>query len=227
MSTIEIAPQKQKEYNDHNVRKQDHGDAASERSLSHYRDYRMDPFSERGAKIKDKELLSDALTDDGSVSGDLFRLTPDELEDVADAILEDNPDEYQLPVLLQASQDILDRITNDEDEAEVTKLLNQYHALEADRNALIDAQEYADMETEAELVSKIQALDARAEQIEEKVMDILQYQDTFATEAELGLKSKSDIRKEMARRVTLDVEYDDDDNGDSDYSIPVRIRSRL
>lgn len=51
--------------------------------------------------------------------------------------------------------------------------------------------------------------------------------DRLLTEAELGVRSKHDIRNEMARRVTLDVDYEDDDNGDSDYNIPVHIRNRL
>jgi hypothetical protein len=53
------------------------------------------------------------------------------------------------------------------------------------------------------------------------------YQDFFPSEAELGVKSKHEIQREMGRRVTLDVAYEDDDNGDSDYHVPVRIKNRL
>lgn len=51
--------------------------------------------------------------------------------------------------------------------------------------------------------------------------------DPFATEAQLGLKSKHEIARAMARRVTLDVDFDDDDDGDSDYAVPVHIKNRL
>lgn len=52
-------------------------------------------------------------------------------------------------------------------------------------------------------------------------------EDRFATEADFGIKSKYEIARAMARRVTLDVAYDEDDNGDDDYAVPVHIKNRL
>ena len=51
--------------------------------------------------------------------------------------------------------------------------------------------------------------------------------DGFLTEADLGLKSRHEITKKMARRVTLDPEFGYDDDDDSDLDSPIRIRYRL
>ena len=49
----------------------------------------------------------------------------------------------------------------------------------------------------------------------------------FITEAELGLRDKHEIKNEMAKRVMLDHEHDQDDRGDSDFNSPIRIKNRL
>ena len=51
--------------------------------------------------------------------------------------------------------------------------------------------------------------------------------DGFLTEADFGIKSKWEIRREMARRVTLDADYDQDDTGDNDLESPMNVRNRL
>ena len=61
----------------------------------------------------------------------------------------------------------------------------------------------------------------------EDELDAIEEKDRFYTEAELGLKSKHEIRKHLARSATIDVEFDGDDTGDSTYNIPVRIKNRL
>lgn len=152
-------------------------------------------------------------------------MNPDQLEAAADAILGET--KVELPDILKASQDILDKMTSDEDEAAVADLLDEYHALYFDRINLLDEREIADDETAAELWAKAESLAERCEEIEAEIMDTLTYQDGFATEAELGLDSKRDIRKKMARRVTLDVAYDeDDDDGDDTYHVPVHFTTR-
>ncbi len=210
--------------------RQDHGDAASERDLQKRRDGREDPYDLRGFKKEVNEHLQEGLSNEGGVSGDLFRLSafdmnPDQLEAAADAILGETKPE--VPVLLKASQDILDRITNDVDEATVADLLDEYRQLVVDRLDILDAREVADNETAAKLWAEAEKLAERGEEIEDEIMETLTYQDGFATPAELGLKSNHEIRQEMARRSTIDVAYDEDDNGDSDYDVPVRIHNTL
>lgn len=56
--------------------------------------------------------------------------------------------------------------------------------------------------------------------------DTLHDHEPFPTEGQLGLDSKHDIKKAMARRVTLDP-GEDDDHGDSDFNSHIRIRNRL
>lgn len=210
--------------------RQDHGDAAAERDLQKYRDERADPYDLRGAKKEIEEHLREGLSNEGGMSEDLFNISafdmnPDQLEAAADAILGET--KVELPDILKASQDILDKMTSDEDEAAVADLLDEYHALYFDRINLLDEREIADDETAAELWAKAESLAERCEEIEAEIMDTLTYQDGFATEAELGLDSKRDIRKKMARRVTLDVAYDeDDDDGDDTYHVPVHFTTR-
>lgn len=91
-------------------------------------------------------------------------------------------------------------------------------------DALAEAQAYDDM-TPEQLEAEADTLLAEAP--EDGVDDTYTIPDTFPTEAEFGLKSKHEIGREMARRVTLDVSYDEDDNGDSDYTVPVHIKNRL
>lgn len=50
-------------------------------------------------------------------------------------------------------------------------------------------------------------------------------EDPFATENEIGLKSREQIKGALARQATLDS-YEDDDFGDSDYNSPMRITNR-
>ncbi len=64
--------------------------------------------------------------------------------------------------------------------------------------------------------------------VEEDDDDVIDYDnDGFLTEADFGIKSKHEIGREMARRVTLDPDYDEDDTGDNDYTSPIHIRNRL
>lgn len=63
------------------------------------------------------------------------------------------------------------------------------------------------------------------EDTEEDVIEV--NHDDFLTEADLGIRSKREIQKQMARRVTLDPDFDFDDIGDDDYNLPVRIKARL
>lgn len=218
MSLIDIAPQKPKEYDN---RKQDHGDAAMERELAKRRDDRADPYDLRGRKRKDEEHLRTELAH----RDDFTDITPEALEAAADEILGESHTEE--PALLKASQDILSKITNPSDEAVVGDLLDEYRSLIAERLELLEDIETVDAETATDRALQARAIEDRAEAIEEEIMETLSYQDGFPTEAELGLKSKREIGKEMARRVTLDIAYDEDDTGDSDYSVPVHIKNRL
>ncbi len=83
----------------------------------------------------------------------------------------------------------------------------------------------AELEAEADDMLKEYSTGATTAEVSDD--EYTHYQDFFPTEAELGVKSKHEIGREMARRVTLDVDYEDDDTGDSDYHIPVRIKNRL
>ena len=209
--------------------RQDHGDAAAERELRHRRDDRADPYDLRGFKKEVNEHLQEGLANEGGVSDDLFNISafdmnPDQLEAAADAILGEV--KVEVPDILKASKDILERMTNDEDEATVTDLLDEYQSIYLERIDLLDERDIADDETAAELWKKAEAIAERCEEIEDEIMETLTYQDGCATEAELGLDSKHDIRKKMARRVTLDVAYEEDDSGDGDYHIPVHITTR-
>jgi len=47
----------------------------------------------------------------------------------------------------------------------------------------------------------------------------------FPTEAELGKRTRHEIKQAMARRsVAIDVDYADDDHGDNDYGSPIHVR---
>jgi hypothetical protein len=58
--------------------------------------------------------------------------------------------------------------------------------------------------------------------------DIESYLDEFPSEAEVEQLSKKRIREMLARRATLDSEYDDeDDHGDNYYGSAIIIKNRL
>ena len=81
MSTIEVTPQKQKEYDG---RKQDHGDAASQKG--HFKDRYEASFDRRAAEKKLDEQLHLSLDE----AVDLHKwVTAEELEAAADAILDE------------------------------------------------------------------------------------------------------------------------------------------
>ena len=94
--------------------------------------------------------------------------------------------------------------------------------LEAEADKLLGESEVAyssEIPKDQELVDVIHELDPDA--------PIDYDNDGFLTEADFGIKSKWEIGREMARRVTLDSDYDHDDNGDSDYMSPIRIKNKL
>lgn len=84
-------------------------------------------------------------------------------------------------------------------------------ALEAEANRLLD-------ESTFKLPSLIEEGDA---------IDFVENVDSFATETEYDLKSKKQIRDRLARQATLDIDYDKDDNGDSDYGSAIHVKNRL
>ncbi len=47
----------------------------------------------------------------------------------------------------------------------------------------------------------------------------------YPTEVDLGIPTRQEIRRRMARRVTLDV-FDDDDDGDDGFAVPVHINRK-
>lgn len=159
MSLTELAPQKSKEYNDHNIRKQDHGTAAEQKAL------RQSPYGEERRESTRKKAEAEHLNLHLS-EADYALLTDTQRDTIADTLLDDEPDWAN--ELVYSSEG---------------------HMVEDD--SYIDP---ADL--------------------------------YYPTEAELGLKTRHEIGKEMARRVTLDVAYDEDDRGDSDYSVPVHINNR-
>lgn len=84
------------------------------------------------------------------------------------------------------------------------------------KDAYDNNEEYEDDDTDEELNSVFD-IDA---------FDVDNTDDRFITPEDLGLKSRREIGKLMARRVTLDPEFDrEDDEGDSDYPSPLRIHN--
>lgn len=160
--TIETAPQKQKEYNDHNVRKQDHGGRQS------------GPRQSPNSEARNEKLRAQADRDHIQVELGQFSLGDTEYARLTDAQRD------------AITDSMLDGLVPDE-----LVYSSDEHLKELDDSDLEPAELY------------------------------------YPSEAELGLKSRREIGQEMARRVTLDVDYEDDDNGDSDYNVPVRIRNRL
>ena len=162
--------------------RQDHGTAAQRHGHDYDRWIKEveGEYDSRGLALKDKELISEAYSDDGSVSPDLFDISAfdmnaDQLEAAADAILGE-PSQYSTHT------------------PETPTSYEEYTG-------------YFDEYTEDEL-------------------DAFEARDAFLTEADFGIRSKHEIGREMARRVTLDVAYDEDDNGDGDFHIPVHITTR-
>lgn len=101
MSIIEIAPQKEKTYDN---RKQDHGDAASRRG--HYKDLYEESFDQRGRKKRDAESLKAAFQDDMSEIDDFYQpTTPAQLEAEADKILANKPEETATEIVVDYEED--------------------------------------------------------------------------------------------------------------------------
>ncbi len=179
MSTIEIAPQKSKEFSN---RKQDHGDAAEQRGHRWVRLYKNEVKDGLYADIKsekDTEHLKSAL-DDTSVdyAAMSFAKRSAALEAAANKILNDNDSELVYSTMA----------TPDQEQP--------------------DIEDYTSV-------------------IEDDLREGVNLKTTGFTEADFGVKSKHEIGREMARRVQIDVAFEDDDNGDSDYGSPIRVKNRL
>jgi hypothetical protein len=223
MTLIETKIQKSKEFN---PQKQDHGDAAEQQGhLKH------SPFyEERTRQKRDKkyaEHFQVELNDDGTIHESMTVAQREaQLEAEADKLLGITTEKG--PALLKASDELLRSVVDTAQEGEVADLLDQYEALHTERAQLLDTLMDDDTLSAIDTQAKIKAIEIQLESIEGEVIDTVQYaQDNFATEAELGIKTKHEFVRAMARRVTQDVSYEDDDDGDSDYHVPVRIKNRL
>jgi len=213
MSLIEQTP---KTYNN---RKQDHGDAAEKRG--HYDDsWYKEMHHERVAKVEDKEF-NDAILD---LNVD-YTSTPAELETAADTILGETAKDFESSAFLKASDEILKAIDDTDDES-MTEIVDEYRSVYVERQELLASIDDESDETALELNERAEQLQAELEILEQQAIDIVNNQDNFKTEAELGLKSKKDIRDKLAKIATIDHNPDDDPE-DPDYQSPMRIRNRL
>jgi len=218
MSLIETAPQKHKSYNE----KQDHGDAAERKG--HHKAVHDNGIQRKVfAKVEDdqfKQAIADA-------EADYYSMDSAALEAEADKILGETSQDLELPALLKASDEILKAVADSVDAAEASSLIEEYRDVYVERQEILDRIDGESNETALELTALEQSLREHLESIEEDLIDIVNSQDTFPTEAEYGVRSKREIRDKLARLATEDSDYTEDDDGDPDYGSAIRIKNRL
>lgn len=213
-----IQPQKTKEFTG---KKQDHGDAAQRRGHGGPSFWEAKYDRRIDAKLENEQIKT-ALTDEVV---DYDSMSSAELESEADKLLGlEAEDTYY------ESLEVSDEAAEESEEAsdgEITNLEEAYKYLVAERDDLIKQYPSAFGARAVEMNKEINELDQQIAAITGMAMEAVQDFDLFATEADFGVKSKSEISRLMARRVTLDPEFEHDDDGDSDFASPVRIKNRL
>ena len=124
---------------------------------------------------------------------------------------------------------VIENSVAEADEVEAADLLDKYEGLYEYREDLVSVAELLEAGDDLDdTIARIAATEDQLAGIEEELVAIVNDNDPFTTEAELGIKSKREIKKAMARRVMIDVVHDEeDDYGDSDYDVPVRITNTL
>ena len=218
MSTIEkhtqSAEQKPKKYD---ARRQDHGDAAGEKG--HYPISEWDKaYDNRAFDKQDDLLFEEALLEADNYNS----MSSEQMEAVADRLLGEDT-----PALLKAAGEIISRVEGSNDETEAINLLDRYQSMHDTRLEILERIEAEGYEGATELEVTASYLADELDLIEDDLIGLMNEQSMFPEEAELGVKSKREIRGKMARQATLDHDYDDDDHGDDDFSSPVRIKNRL
>ena len=216
MLTMSLIEQTQKTFD---KRKQDHGDAASSKEIRRST-YDNGVYQKKIADNEDayfKDAVSELAID--------YDSSPDELEAAADTILGETAKDFENSPFLKASDEILKAIDETNDEA-MTEIVDAYRSVYIEHQEVLASIDDESDEAALELKEQAEQLQAELELLEQQAIDIVNSQDTFKTEAELGLKSKKDIRDKLAKIATIDHNPDDDPE-DPDYQSPIRIRNRL
>lgn len=222
MSLIETAP-KQKRYND---QKQDHGDAATYKRTD--KDSYWDKkYDSRGIDHKDSEHIKSAMSDIEADYESLTSMTSAELSAEADKLLGETFQELELPPLLKASDEILKAVGDSVDAAEASSLIEEYGDVYIERQEILNRIDGESDEEALKLTELERSLQEHLESIEEDLIDMVNSQDSFPTEAEYGVLSKREIRNKLARLATEDPDYAEDDAGDSDFGSAISIKNRL
>jgi len=218
MSLIEQTP---KTFN----KKQDHGTAAEQRG--HHTDQdREDNWQNeyrREQVAKDEAYQFKLALNEVNVNYDPTDFAA--LEAEADKILGETAKDIESSPFLKASDEILKAIDDIDDES-MSEVVDEYRSLYTERQEVLASIDAEPDEATLELKERAEELQAELELLEEQAIYILNTQDNFKTEAELGLKSKKDIRDKLAKIATIDHNPDDDPE-DPDYQSPIRIRNRL
>lgn len=224
-------PQKHKEFNPKYT--QDHGSSAGAKGHETVPDWIVDK-RHSGKRKADAEVLNQELAELQNL--DLTGLSPDELEREADKLLgveystetKKSVNGAELPTILQM-RSVIENSVAEADEVEATDLLDKYEGLYEYREDLVSVAELLEAGDDLDdTIARIAATEDQLAGIEEELVAIVNDNDPFTTEAELGIKSKREVKKAMARRVMIDVVHEvEDDYGDSDYDVPVRISNTL
>lgn len=216
MSMIE---QKQKEFDN---RKQDHGDAAQRQGRFTKPDWAVS-YERRVDGKRDQENIKTALTDE---LFDDLEPTATELQTDEDAM--SGMTEVLMSDLFQESDEAheADEEANYDDES-TTYLEDAFNELSDLRAELVrDYSKASGPEAQA-IIAKILELDQQIESIAGEVPEEVEEDQPYFTEADFGVKSRHEINHKLAKQATLDPEFSDDDDGDSDFNSHIRIKNRL
>lgn len=222
MSLIETeTPKRNKNYNP-NI--QDHGTSGTENG-HRFKPHRWNKNFNQGPKATaDKEHLR--LNFEEMTDQDLESLSSKQLSAMADEILGETPINLNSDPVYSLSSELI-KITEDTPDAtEAQELVDQYSELYETREVLLSKIEEAPFDEASRLSDEVTVLNGKLSTIEAQVYEISDNQNRFPSEAELGVKSKRQIRKALAEQATGYLDPDDD-NGDSDFNSPMRIRNRL
>lgn len=195
-------------------RKQDHGDAAMEKGHDHYYGTWENLYDRRGIVSADKHHLADNMSDTQDDTDEIDMFPQDESEKSEfNKLVEEYP-EY-IDISEQFSRDLDDFYRK---ELDIDDIVPRYqHELERQSG-------YMPTYEQAETLFYELLLAKEEDEDTDRKVHLSDDAHLNYSEAELGMKSKSDVRKSLARRATLDHEYDSEDYGD-DTEVGMRVHN--
>lgn len=236
MNTIEtstpVAPEKQKRIDAYDGRKQDHGTRNTYRPKDKiWEQILIDGRVDGHMKAELSNVDATVSPDEGLFEDEdsFFSLTDYEsLEAAADFLLGEKPMKPAIESISPSKEkenirDVVSDALEQNDESELKylyKVLSRRHReIEVELSANDTTSELADL---ADFIED--HLDILADAINDE--HSTDTEDRVVSKAELGLPDKRFIIQQMARRVTLDPEYAEDDMGDNDIMPGIHTTDR-